>query len=184
MKELSTTLGAPKEGVEEVRAEFERLRKAHSNEWELVRAGLLQFYKTFSDDDPRKPLSRYRKVDADGPYRSDGNPSWPGSGGPKLDVPHPATKRPVKPPKRGWVWSTLARMQIEIDKGLIVFGPDETTTPSVRMNLFEKNSQVMKNVIFSYAQPASQQFDSIFKDAKISENPKSFTDLERLVSYF
>ena len=184
LKELSVTLRAPKEGVEEVRAEFERLRKEHHDNWDLVREGLLNFYKTFSDDDPRKPLSRYRKVDADGPYRSDGNPSWPGSGGPKYDIPHPVTNEPVKPPKRGWVWATAERMQIEIDKGLIVFGPDETTTPGVRMNLFEKDAQVMKSVIFSYAQTASQQFDAIFDDIKIFENPKSFTDLERLIAYF
>lgn len=184
LKELSVTLRAPKEGVEEVRAEFERLRKEHDDNWDLVRNGLLNFYKTFSDDDPRKPLARYRKVDSDGPYRSDGNPSWPGSGGPKYDIFHPVTKKPVKPPKRGWVWATAERMQIEIDKGMIVFGPDETTTPGVRMNLFEKDAQVMKSVIFSYAQTASQQFDAIFDDVKIFENPKSFTDLERLIAYF
>ena len=41
----------------------------------------------------------------------------------------------------------------------------------------------MRSVIFSYAQVASQQFDAIFDGKKVFENPKSFTDLERLVTY-
>jgi len=184
LKELATELRAPKEGVEDVRAEFDRLRVEHKDDWPKVREGILAFYKTFTKDDPRLPLTRYRKVDADGPYRSDGNPSWPGSGGPTYDVPHNVTGKPVKPPSRGWVWPTYKRMKIEIDRGMIIFGPDETTTPGVRMNLFEKDKQVMKSVIFSYAQTASQQFDSIFDGNKVFENPKSYSDLERLISYF
>ncbi|OOY05872.1 site-specific DNA-methyltransferase [Thioclava sp. F28-4] len=183
LKELQTQLRAPKEGVEEVRAEFDRLRKQHKDDWGKVREGILEFYKTFEEDDPRKPLARYRKVDERGPYRSDGNPSWPGSGGPRYDVLHPETKKPVKVPSRGWVWPTRERMQIEIDNDMICFGVDESTTPGVRMNLFEKDNQVMHSVTFSYAQTASQQFDAIFDDVKVFENPKSFTDLERLVSY-
>jgi hypothetical protein len=53
-------------------------------------------------------------------------------------------------------------MKIEIDSGRIIFGPDETTTPGVRMNLFEQDVQVMRSVIFSYAQTAAQQLDAIF----------------------
>jgi adenine-specific DNA-methyltransferase len=184
LKQLSTTLRAPKEGVEDVRAEFDRLRGEYGDNWEEVRDGLLDFYKTFADDDPRLPLTRFRKVDEDGPYRTDGDISWPGGGGPRYDVPHPSTNKPVKVPKRGWVYASYGRMLEEIEKGLVVFGEDETTIPSLRRNLFERDEQVMKSVIFSYAQVASQQFDKIFDDVKIFENPKSFTDLERIISYF
>jgi adenine-specific DNA-methyltransferase len=184
LKELRTVLRAPKEGVEELRAEFERLRKTYNDHWDQVRDGLLKFYDTFSDDDPRLPLARYRKVDQDGPYRDDGDISWPGSDGPRYDVPHPKTNQPCKVPKRGWVYPSLKRMNAEIAKGLVVFGDDETTIPSLRRNLFVKDEQVMKSVIFSYAQVASQQFDALFDGVKVFENPKSFTDIERLVSYF
>jgi adenine-specific DNA-methyltransferase len=184
LKELRTILRAPKEGVEELRAEFDRLRKAHSDDWDQVREGLLKYYDTFADDDPRLPLARYRKVDADGPYRDDGDISWPGADGPRYDVPHPKTNLPCKVPKRGWVYPNIKRMNAEIAKGLVVFGDDETTIPSLRRNLFVKDEQVMKSVIFSYAQVASQQFDAIFDDVKVFENPKSFTDIERLVAYF
>jgi adenine-specific DNA-methyltransferase len=41
----------------------------------------------------------------------------------------------------------------------------------------------MRSVIFSYAQTASQQFDAIFDGTKLFENPKSYIDLEKLVTY-
>lgn len=183
LKEINTQLRAPKEGVEEVRAEFDRLRKEHGDDWEKVREGILAFYKTFGEDDPRLPLARFRKVDEEGPYRTDGDISWPGGGGPRYDVPHPKTKKPCALPKRGWVYPTYDRMKQEIAKGLVVFGDDETTIPSLRRNLFEKDEQVMKSVIFSYAQTASQQFDALFDGTKVFENPKSYSDLERIISY-
>jgi adenine-specific DNA-methyltransferase len=74
-------------------------------------------------------------------------------------------------------------MKEEIDKGNIMFGADETTIPGVRMTLFESDDQVMRSVIFSYAQKASQDFAKIFDEKKVFDNPKSYVDLERLVDY-
>jgi adenine-specific DNA-methyltransferase len=183
LSELDVRLRAPKEGVDEIREEFERLRKATNDNWELVEKGIREYYSTFSEDDLRLPLTRFTKVDERGPFRTDGDPSWPGGGGPRYIVPHPLNGKPCKIPSRGWVWPTYERMKEEIDKGNIVFGPDETTIPSVRRNLFEKDEQVMRSVIFSYAQKASQDFVSIFGGVKVFENPKSYLDLEGLVLY-
>jgi adenine-specific DNA-methyltransferase len=183
LKELDTVLRAPKEGVEEVRAEFERLRNEHHDDWAKVREGLLAFYKTFSKDDPRLPLARFRKVDERGPYRDDGNINWPGGGGPRYRISHPVTRKAVKLPTSGWRYPTRRRFLEMCAAGKIVFGPDETTVPAVRSNLFDYDNQVMHSVIFSYAQTAAQQFASIFDNKKIFDNPKSYTDLERLVAY-
>jgi adenine-specific DNA-methyltransferase len=183
LTELNVRLRAPKEGVEEIRQEFERLRKVHNDNWELVGEGLREYYATFEEDDPRAPLARYTKVDEKGPYRTDGDPSWPGGGGPRYAVPHPVTGKPCKIPSRGWVWPTYERMKEEIEKGNVVFGPDETTIPGVRRNLFVKDEQVMRSVVFSYAQKASQDFAQIFDGKKVFDNPKSYLDLERLIEY-
>lgn len=183
LSEKNVRLRAKKEGVEEVREEFEKLRKIHNNDWSLVEKGLREYYATFDEDDPRVPLARFNKVDERGPYRTDGNPSWPGGGGPRYDVPHNITGRPCKVPSRGWVWPTFERMKEEIDKGNIIFGPDETTIPGVRMTLFEKDDQVMRSVIFSYAQKASQDFSKVFEGKKVFDNPKSYIDMERIVAY-
>jgi adenine-specific DNA-methyltransferase len=75
-------------------------------------------------------------------------------------------------------------MKQEIDAGNIVFGEDEKRIPSIRRNLFEKDEQVMRSVVFSYAQKASQDFAAIFDGKAVFQNPKSFRDMHRLVSYF
>ena len=183
LTEKNVRLRVKKEGIEEIREEFEHLKTRYHENWEKVAQGLKEYYSTFDEDDPRLPLTRYTKVDARGPYRTDGNPSWPGGGGPKYDVLHPVTGKPCKIPSRGWVWPTYERMKEEIAKGNIVFGPDETTIPGVRTTLFESDEQVMRSVIFSYAQKASQDFVKLFDGERVFENPKSYLDLERLVNY-
>jgi adenine-specific DNA-methyltransferase len=174
---------AEKEGIDEVRAVFEELSKTHDRDWEKVRDGLKAHYATWPKDDPRQPMARFTKVDEKGPYRDDGNPSWPGGGGPTYEVLHPTTRRPCKIPSRGWVFSTIERMNEKIEEGMIVFGPDETTIPSIRTNLFERTNQVMRSVTFSYAQTAAQEFAKIFDDRTIFENPKHVGDIRKLVEY-
>jgi adenine-specific DNA-methyltransferase len=183
LAELNVRLRAPKEGIEEVRDEFRMLRKMHNDDWDMVAKGLREYYSNFEDNDPRLPLARYTSVDARGPFRTDGDASWPGGGGPRHDVPHPLTGRPCKVPSRGWVWPTYERMKEEIAAGNIVFGPDETTIPSVRRNLFERDEQVMRSVIFSYAQKAAQDFAKLFDGKKVLDNPKSYRDLQQLIEY-
>ncbi|MCZ8036455.1 MAG: site-specific DNA-methyltransferase [Novosphingobium sp.] len=172
-----------KEGVEELKAEFERLKKLHDSDWEKVRDGILEIYASFEEDDPRQPLTRFRKLDARGPYRDDGNINWPGGNGPRYEVLHPNTKRPCKLPISGWRYPTPERFWEEVEKGRIVFGPDETTVPRVRTNLFENSDQVMISVNYSYAQTAANQFNEIFDGQRVFDNPKPVIDIARLVSY-
>jgi adenine-specific DNA-methyltransferase len=181
--ENDVVLRLPKEGVEDVRAEWVRLRRMHSDDWAKVQAGLRGWFKALPDDDPRKPLARFSHADEQGPFRTDGNPSWPGGGGPRYEVLHPKTKKPVRIPKRGWVYATRERMQEMIDKGLVAFGPDETTTPGIRTNLFERTDQVLGSVHYSYAQTAAQQFDELFGGKRVFDNPKPFPDIAKLVEY-
>jgi adenine-specific DNA-methyltransferase len=74
-------------------------------------------------------------------------------------------------------------MREEIDAGRVVFGADETTNPRVRRNLFESDKQVMRSVTFSYAQTATMEFNKIFDNARVFENPKSIDDIKKLVAY-
>ena len=173
----------PKEGVDDVRAEFEKLRKLYDDDWTLVNEGLKKLYASWAKDDIRKPLARFTKVDKFGPYRDDGNISWPGGGGPKYEVIHPVTKKPCKCPDAGWRFPTLARMQEEIENGRVVFGTDETTLPRIRRNLFDFDTQVMRSVHFSYAQTATLEFNRLFDNFRVFENPKSITDIKKLIRY-
>ena len=74
-------------------------------------------------------------------------------------------------------------MQEEIERGRVVFGKDETTTPKIRTNLFEQDKEVMRSVCFSYAQTATQEFNKLFDNVRIFENPKNPNDIRKLVEY-
>jgi adenine-specific DNA-methyltransferase len=172
-----------KEGVEEVKQEYERLVTAHGADWTAVREGLIAFYRAIEDDDPRAPMMRFTKVDERGPYRDDGNINWPGGGGPLYEVLHPVTKKPCKLPTSGWRYPTPARFWEEVARGRIVFGPEESTVPRVRTNLFENSDQVMVSVHYSYAQTAANEFNALFDGLRVFDNPKPVSDIKRLTGY-
>ena len=184
IREQGVVWRAQKEGVEEARELFEELKKQYGQDWETIRNKFREWYATFEDEDPRKPLARFTKLDEKGPYRDDRDISWPGGGGPRYEVLHPVTGKPCKLPSRGWVYASPERMREEIERGHVVFGEDHTTVPSIRTNLFEQDKQVMRSVKFSYAQTAAQQFSALFDGKKVFDNPKPIGDLEELVLYF
>jgi adenine-specific DNA-methyltransferase len=181
--ESNIRLRAPKLGVDEVRALFEDLRTRHNDNWELVRVGLREFYKTFVEDDPRLPVARFTKVDEKGPYRDDADISWPGGSGPRYEILHPTTNKPCKLPSRGWIYPTAERFWEEYRNGRIVFGATEDTIPSLRTNLFLNNTQVMSSVRYSYAQTSANQFDELFDGLRVFDNPKPVDDLIEIVQY-
>lgn len=183
INENGIILRIEKEGINEVREKFEELCKKYKDDWNKINNELKKLYNSWDKDDPRRSLARFTKVDINGPYRDDGNINWPGGGGPHYEVLHPITKKPCKQPISGWRYPTIERLQEEINKGHIVFGKDETTVPRVRMNLFDMDKEVMRSVQFSYAQTASQNFNAIFDNKRIFENPKSVNDIKDIVKY-
>lgn len=74
-------------------------------------------------------------------------------------------------------------MQEEIERGRVVFGKDDTTTPKIRTNLFEQDKEVLRSVHFSYAQTIAQEFNKMFDGVRIFENPKSVNDIKKLIEY-
>lgn len=183
INEMGIILRTQKEGVDEVKAEFQRLRSLYGDDWEKINEGLKALYASWPADDPRKSLARFTKVDEKGPYRDDGNISWPGGGGPTYDVIHPITGKPCKVPSRGWVYPNPTRMQEEIRNGRVVFGKDESTTPKIRTNLFEQDKEVLRSVHFSYAQTATQELIKLFDGIRIFDNPKNTSDIKKIIGY-
>lgn len=173
----------PKEGLKDAHAEFERLRKKHGDGWEKIREGWLAFFDNIPRSDPRRRLMRYSKVGPRGPYRDDGNASWPGGGGPRYRVLHPDTGRAVKIPSRGWMYANPERFWEQYEAGKIAFGQDETTMPSTVSYLFDSSTQVMPSVFYSYAQTAAQEFSHLFEEEGVFDNPKNWRDISRLVAY-
>ena len=183
LKSVDTVLRLEKPGVEEVEGIFSEAFERSGGDFDAIKKELRLHFKDMDENDPRLPMKRYTKVDGKGPYRDDGNINWPGGGGPKYEILHPDTGKAVKLPRSGWRYPSKKRFWEEYEAGKIVFGPDETTVPSVRSNLFESRWQVMGSVAFSYAQTAANEFDDLFEGNRIFDNPKSFRDLSTIIRY-
>ena len=182
LKDAKIEFREPKEGLAQAKELFQRLRKKHGDDWQTTRQEWLDWLDDMPLSDPRRRMIRYVKVGERGPYRDDGNISWPGGGGPKYAVEHPTTKQPCKVPSRGWIYPTIERFWEEHAAGRIIFGADHTTVPGIATYLFDGVGQVMPSVFYSYAQTASQEFDALF-GGRVFDNPKNFRDLMRIFRY-
>ena len=182
LTESGTRLREPQAGISEARELITDLATKFGEDWEKVQAEWRKWTSAFPADDPRRKLGRFSKVGPRGPFRDDGNISWPGGGGPRYDVIHPVTGRLCKVPSRGWVFSSKARFDEMVAAGRVVFGPDETTQPRILSYLFESEGLVMGSVHYSYAQTAAVDFMRLM-DGKVFDNPKNWKDLRRLIEY-
>ncbi len=183
LREENVVLRIEKEGVDEVKKVFEKSFLVNKGDLSKVKKEYIEYCNSIQKGDAREPIKRFKKLDEKGPYRDDGNINWPGGGGPKYDVFHPVTKKVCKVPVSGWRYPTIKRFLEECEKGRIVFGEDETTVPRVRTNLFENSEQVMTSVHYSYAQTATNEFVSLFDGERVFDNPKSVSDIEKLIRY-
>ena len=61
--EKGIVLRATKEGIDEVKEEFQRLRTLYNDDWTKVNEGLKALYASWPADDPRKSLARFTRVD-------------------------------------------------------------------------------------------------------------------------
>jgi adenine-specific DNA-methyltransferase len=101
LKEKQMVFREPKEGLSDARVYFARIRREHGDDWGKIREAWLKWFETIPVSDPRRRLMRFSKVGPKGPYRDDGDLSWPGGGGPRYEVIHPVTKMPTKIPRGG-----------------------------------------------------------------------------------
>lgn len=111
------------------------------------------------------------------PMNTYGNITWPGGGGPMYELLHPTTRKPVTPPKRGWVFQK-AEMDRRVAAGQIWFGPDETAIPRGISFLDEKSEQVAISVFEQDRKAASTDMRSLMGEI-VFENPKDRRVLSR-----
>jgi adenine-specific DNA-methyltransferase len=128
LRETKTVWREEKPGAREIWEKYLELRRLHGEDNALIETHLQAWYSSLPKSHPSKKWSRYKRVDANGPWR-DRDISWPGSGGPRYDVPHPVTKQPCKVPEAGWRFSTSEEMQRQIKLGLVEFREDHTEPP-------------------------------------------------------
>jgi adenine-specific DNA-methyltransferase len=118
-----------KKGLDDIYAQYERLRREHGTNYAAMTTALKNWYKELPESHPAKAHKHYNHVDARGVFFP-ADISWPGGGGPKYEVLHPITKKPVKVPTSGWRFPDPATMLAQIADGRIHFGEDENTVPT------------------------------------------------------
>ena len=132
------------------------------------------------DGHPAKDHDHYNKVDAKGIFFAS-DISWPGGGGPKYEVLHPVTNKPVRIPARGWI-TNKDTMETWIASGVVNFGCDETAVPTIKSYLSEHEYGVPYSVFYKDGRAASKRL-AVLMGNKVFENPKDEEIIERLIEF-
>lgn len=160
LREKQVTWRQRKKGLEDIYGQYERLKRQHGIDYKSMTEGMKEWYRSLADGHPSKAHKHYAHVDVRGIYFPD-NISWPGGGGPKYEVLHPTTKKPVKVPSRGWMTSDPKRMQEWIDDDRVHFGDDENSVPCIKSYLKDKELQTPYSVFYQDGRAASKRLRAL-----------------------
>ncbi|MBR9856236.1 MAG: site-specific DNA-methyltransferase [Gammaproteobacteria bacterium] len=179
LRENKTTWRQRKKGLDEIYSQHDRLNRQHGNDYHAMTKGMKEWYRSLPDSHPSKAHKHYAHVDDRGLYFPD-NISWPGGGGPKYEVLHPETQKPVKVPSRGWMTSDPKRMQQWIDENRVHFGDDENSVPCIKSYLKDKELQTPYSVFYQDGRAASKRLRTLM-DGDLFDFPKDELVLQELV---
>lgn len=204
LREKKTLWREEKPGARDIWEQYLLLRKEHGDQDSLIETGLQVWYAGLPKTHPAKKWSRYKRIDANGPWR-DRDISWPGGGGPRYDVVHPTTLQPCKVPERGWIYATPEEMQRQIKLGLVEFRPDHTEPPFRKAHIRpipqeletvegledaddseEDEEEFATQVRGSYFYKQSQVSVKYLRGLlgkKVFNNPKDMDEIARLIRY-
>lgn len=201
LKERKEIWREEKPGAREIWDEFVRLRKQHGPSYDAIEKDLGDWFAALPKGHPSKKWARYKRVDANGPWR-DRDISWPGGDGPTYDVIHPQTKLPCVVPEAGWRYANPDEMDRQIKLGLVEFREDHTKPPFRKAHLRpvadealsdaddeeeggeeeELATQVRPSVIYKQSQVAVKHLRALM-GTKVFTNPKDHEELAALIGY-
>lgn len=173
-----------KDGVDAILTAYAEAKELYGSDIQQIQIALDVFFAGLDKDHPARAI-RYKKVDANGVFNDDGNPNWPGGGGPDYDIIHPVTKKPCKKPASGW-----RHQQDEMNKliqaGRVAFKKDHKGIPRLITYLHEMETEVQKSVITRSGQRAVETLEAVlgkgaFKNPK---DPEMLAELFNLVTWY
>lgn len=170
-----------KQGIEDIYAAYEKIKKQYGTDYKAATAALKEWYKGLPDTHAAKNHSHYSCIDAKGIYFPS-DISWPGGGGPKYEVLHPVTKKPVRVPNRGWVYPTKERMDEVIALGLVHFGEDETSVPCKKTYLVDGEYTTPYSVFYKDGRASTKRLRTLM-EAMVFQNPKDETIIKSLLEF-
>mgnify|MGYP001017847906 FL=1 len=178
VKDNNITWREKKQGLDAIYSKYEQLKKVYQNDYKTIENNLKQWFKSLPDGHPAKDHAHYNRVDERGIYFAD-NISWPGGGGPKYEILHPITKKPVKIPSRGWLTNETT-MKEWIAQGRVEFGTDESSVPTLKSYLKDREYSVPYSIFYKDGRAASKRLTELM-GAKVYENPKDEEIIQRLI---
>lgn len=180
LKDNKITWREKKQGLQDIYSAYELFRKQYGNDNAAVETALKNWFKNLPDGHPAKDHSHYNRVDNRGIYFAS-DISWPGGGGPKYQVLHPVTGKPVRIPSRGWITNEKTLLEWAKDDR-IDFGLDESCVPTLKAYLRDKEYSVPYSVFYKDGRAASKRLAVLMGD-KVFENPKDEEIISRLVDF-
>lgn len=209
LRELKTIWREEKPGAREIWEQYLKLRTLHGGDDRAIETDLQAWFAALDKKHPAKKWSRYKRIDANGPWR-DRDISWPGGDGPRYDVLHPKTGLPCVVPEAGWRYASSEEMQRQIKLRLVEFRVDHTEPPFRKAHIkpiadeiteaFEEDgeadgaeedsnedeeefaTQVRGSYFYKQSQ-VSVKFLRKLLGAKVFNNPKDHFELARLIDY-
>ena len=169
-----------KQGLDEIYAEQELLLKKYCDDYKKMQGELKVWYKNLPAGHPAKDHSHYSRIDSHGIYFAS-DISWPGGGGPKYEVMHPVTGKPVKVPSRGWITNKKTLKQW-INDGKVDFGIDEKGVPTLKSYLKDNEYSVPYSVFYKDGRASSKRLAELLGE-KVFENPKDEEIISRIIEF-
>lgn len=169
-----------KQGIDDIYKEYGRLKKQYGQDYEIMSVKLKEWYKALSDNHPARNHSHYNCIDENGIYFPS-DISWPGGGGPRYEVLHPITNKPVRVPNRGWVYPTKERMDEVISQNLVHFGKDETSVPCKKTYLVNNESSTPYSVFYKDGRAATKRLRTLMGES-VFQNPKDEEIIKRIIT--
>jgi adenine-specific DNA-methyltransferase len=179
LKSIQARWRTRKKGLDAIYAAYDKLKREHGKDYGSIEQGLRSWYSSLTDNDPAKAHKHYRNVDDRGIYFA-ADISWPGGGGPKYEVLHPNTKRPVKIPSRGWITPDPAKMALWVDDRRVRFGIDETSVPTLKAYLADQEKQAPYSVFYQDGRAATKRLRELMGE-DVFNFPKDESILQELV---
>ncbi|GAB6275601.1 MAG: hypothetical protein SAMD01599839_01410 [Rectinema sp.] len=180
-----------KKGLSEVYAQYEKLKKMYVDDYEKMTEELKLWYRSLPDNHPSKAHKHYNCIDKRGIYFP-ADISWPGGGGPRYEVLHPKTGKPVRVPSGGWRFAKIEEMQRQIIEDRIQFGEDENQVPCRKSYLKNHEFQAPYSVFYQDGRAATKRLRDIIgnddfgypKDEFIIADLISMISANEILDYF
>ncbi|WP_427037137.1 DNA methyltransferase [Cytobacillus pseudoceanisediminis] len=189
-EEVKLTFMMPKEGLDEINELVDNLAKKKVPIPEAEKE-LKKFYKKKGYD---RGITLYNSLTEDYEIWGKINLSWPNGNtvGPKYEVLHPITKKPVKVPDRGWRWTKttfddyldddniVTLHDGSIVSGEIWFAKDENTQPSHVKKLKDVDSMLLRSII-SLKSDGGMELERLFEGKSYFSYPKPTSLMKYLI---